>query len=160
MTHDAMQTPHTLPSVDIQGIMRLLPHRYPMLLVDRLEDIVPYVSAVGVHNVSCNEPFFQGHFPTRPIMPGVLIVEAMAQTAGALVMYSLGLASIEHRSHVYFMSIEQAKFRKPVVPGDCLRLEVEKQRQRGQAWRFAGKAYCNASLVAEAVFTAMIVTEE
>src|SRR5882757_2783194 len=114
-------------SLDVEQIKKLLPHRAPMLLVERLADIVPRQSATGYKAVSINEPFFMGHFPERALMPGVLIVEAMAQTAGALVVYSLkGKAS----SSVYFLTIDQARFRKPVVPGNLLRMPVKKIRQR------------------------------
>lgn len=140
--------------IDVTEIMKLLPHRYPMLMVDRLCDIVPNESALGIKNVSINEPFFEGHFPGKPIMPGVLIIEAMAQTAGALVVYSLTGAAED--KIVYFMSIEEAKFRKPVVPGDRLEMRVTKQRSRGSVWKFAGVATVDGVVVAEATFTAMI----
>jgi 3-hydroxyacyl-[acyl-carrier-protein] dehydratase len=142
-------------SIDIEGIMKRIPHRYPFLLVDRVIDIVPGQSATGIKNVSVNEPFFQGHFPGRPIMPGVLIVEAMAQTAGIVVVdYSLGVNS--SNDLVYFMAIENARFRRPVVPGDQLRIQVNKLRERGNVWRFSGAAYVDEHLVAEAVYTAML----
>ncbi len=138
----------------ITDIMQIIPHRYPMLLLDRLENIVIGSSAVGIKNVTMNEPFFAGHFPGKPVMPGVLIVESMAQTAAALVMHSL---NITHEDHlVYFMSISEARFRRPVGPGDTLRLEVEKQHQRGMVWRFYGKAMVDGKLVAEATYTAQI----
>ncbi|HVJ51231.1 MAG TPA: 3-hydroxyacyl-ACP dehydratase FabZ [Aliidongia sp.] len=145
-----------LPDLDIHKIMDCIPHRYPFLMIDKLVEIVPHESAVAIKNVSINEPYFQGHFPppTGPIMPGVLIVEAMAQAAACLVVYSLGIAR-EGRT-VYFMSIEEARFRKPVVPGDQLRIHVKKQRHRANVWRFAGEAKVNGVLVAEAVYTAMI----
>lgn len=143
--------------LDIQRLKELLPHRYPMLLVDRLEQVHKGQSACGIKNVTLNEWFFQGHFPDRPVMPGVLILEAMAQTAGALVVHTLGKEF--ERKIVYFMSVDDARFRKPVVPGDTLHLKVEKQRERGLVWRFSGKAYVGDALVAEAVYTAMIVDE-
>jgi len=140
-------------TLDIEQIKKLLPHRAPMLFVERLGDIVPGVSATGYKAVSLNEPFFMGHFPERAVMPGVLIVEAMAQTAGALVVHSLkGSAA----PAVYFMTIEQARFRKPVVPGDLLRMPVKKLRQRGPVWKFEGKAFVGDDLCAEAEFSAMI----
>jgi 3-hydroxyacyl-[acyl-carrier-protein] dehydratase len=139
--------------LDVEQIKKLLPHRAPMLFVEKLADIVPGESATGYKAVSLNEPFFQGHFPERALMPGVLIVEAMAQTAGALVMHSLqGSAA----SAVYFLTIEQARFRKPVVPGDLLRMPVKKLRQRGPVWKFEGKAFVGEDLCAEAEFSAMI----
>ena len=143
--------------LDILRIMELIPHRYPFLMIERLTEIVPHESAVGIKNVSINEPHFLGHFPGRPIMPGMLIIEAMAQTAACLVMHSLGLS--RQGKLVYFMSLDEARFRKPVVPGDTLRIHVQKQRLRGTVWRFAGEAKVDGTLVAEAVYTAMIADE-
>ncbi|MBM3468289.1 MAG: 3-hydroxyacyl-ACP dehydratase FabZ [Alphaproteobacteria bacterium] len=145
------------PSVGIEEIMSLIPHRYPILLVDRVESIQLDHRAVGIKNVSMNEWYFQGHFPGKPILPGVLIVEAMAQTAAVLVMKTLG---IKDEKLVYFMSIEEAKFRKPVVPGDVLHLEVIKEKSRGAVWKFRGNAYVGDHLVAESVFAAMIADKE
>jgi 3-hydroxyacyl-[acyl-carrier-protein] dehydratase len=142
-------------TIDIHRIVEMIPHRYPFLLVDRLVDVVPGESAVGIKNVTANEPHFQGHFPDRPVMPGVLIIEAMAQTAAVIVVASLG-GSAEGKL-VYFMSIENARFRKPVEPGDQLRLVCRKERQRGNVWKFAGEAYVGDTVVAEAVYTAMIM---
>ncbi len=144
--------------IDTEGVMRLIPHRYPFLLIDRLWDVVPGESVTGVKNVTINEPFFQGHFPGRPVMPGVLIIEALAQTAGALVMHSLGFES-EGRL-VYFMSIDNARFRRPVLPGDTLHLHTVKQHSRNNIWKFSGKAKVDGKVVAEAVFTAMIKDPE
>ncbi len=138
-------------------IMELIPHRYPFLLIDRLTGIEPFERAVGIKNVSINEPHFEGHFPGRPIMPGMLIVEAMAQTAACLVMYSLQLK--KEGQVVYFMSIEEARFRKPVVPGDRLEIHVQKQRRRGNVWRFSADGMVDGVLVAEATYTAMIAPE-
>jgi 3-hydroxyacyl-[acyl-carrier-protein] dehydratase len=139
--------------LDIEQIKKLLPHRAPMLFVEKLADIVPGESATGYKAVSFNEPFFLGHFPDRAVMPGVLIVEAMAQTAGALVVHGLrGTVG----PVVYFLTIEQARFRKPVVPGDLLRMPVKKLRQRGPVWKFEGKAFVGDDLCAEAEFSAMI----
>jgi 3-hydroxyacyl-[acyl-carrier-protein] dehydratase len=139
--------------LDVEQIKKLLPHRAPMLFVEKLADIVPGESATGYKAVGYNEPFFLGHFPDRAVMPGVLIVEAMAQTAGALVVHSL---KEQVSSAVYFLTIEQARFRKPVVPGDLLRMPVKKLRQRGPVWKFEGKAFVGEDLCAEAEFSAMI----
>jgi 3-hydroxyacyl-[acyl-carrier-protein] dehydratase len=149
--------PALLRELDVVQLMKMLPHRYPMLMIDRLEEIVPDQSAVGVKNVTVNEPCFQGHFPGRPIMPGVLIVEAMAQTAAALVVYSMG--GFAEGRLVYFMSIESARFRKLVVPGDTLRVHVDKIHKRGNVWKFKGEAKVRSQICAEAVYTAMIVDE-
>jgi len=142
-------------TVDLLEIMELIPHRYPFLMIDRVEDIRLDVSAVGVKNVTINEPFFQGHFPERPIMPGVLIVEAMAQTAAVLVVETLERAAAGKL--VYFMTIDMARFRKPVVPGDTLRILVSKLRNRRNVWKFRGEARVGSKLVADATFSAMIV---
>lgn len=146
-----------LDSIGIERIMELIPHRYPMLLIDQLTEIKPGESAVGVKCVTMNEPFFQGHFPGRPVMPGVLIVEAMAQSAAALVMHSLAEEAKEKL--VYFMSIDGAKFRKPVIPGDRLELHISKERNRGPVWRFSAEGRVDGQTVAEATYTAMIADE-
>ena len=148
---------HTGGSIDINQLMKMLPHRYPMLMIDRMEEIVPDHSAVGIKNVTANEPCFQGHFPSRPIMPGVLIIESMAQTAAALVVYSMG-GTAEGRL-VYFMSVDSARFRKMVIPGDQLRVHVERIHKRGNVWKFKGEAKVNGVVCAEATYTAMIVDE-
>ena len=140
--------------LDIGRVMAALPPRYPMLLVDRVAELVPDRSIVAIKAVSINEPFFQGHFPGRPIMPGVLIVEALAQAAGVLAVESLGLAGTGKL--VYFMAIEGAKFRKPVEPGVLLHLEAEFIQKRAKVCRFAGRAKIDGQVVAEANFTAMI----
>ncbi len=139
--------------LDVEEIKKLLPHRAPMLLVEKLTDMVPGESATGYKAVSINEPWFAGHFPERAVMPGVLIVEALAQTAGALVVHSQGGVT---SSVVYFMTIEKARFRKPVGPGELLRMAVKLVRRRGPVWKFAGQAYVDDVLVAEAEFSAMI----
>ena len=139
--------------LDVEQIKQLLPHRVPMLLVEKLADIVPRESATGYKAVSINEPWFMGHFPDKAVMPGVLIVEAMAQTAGALVVHSV---SGKTGPAVYFLAIEKARFRKPVVPGDLLRMPVRKLAQRGPVWKFAGQAFVGDQLCAEAEFSAMI----
>lgn len=143
--------------IDIDGIMALIPHRYPFLLIDRVIDVVPGQSGTGIKNVTLNEPHFQGHFPGHPIMPGVLIVEAMAQTAGVLVMAEL---KDPEGALVYFMSIDGARFRKPVRPGDRLELAVEKLQGRGTVWKFKGEARVDGNVVAEATYTAMIVRDK
>ena len=142
-------------TIDIQRIISMIPHRYPFLLIDRVIDVVPGESAVGIKNVTANEPHFQGHFPDRPVMPGVLIVEAMAQTAAVLVVAALGNAA--EGKLVYFMSIDNARFRKPVVPGDQLRIYCRKERQRSNVWKFSAEARVDDVVVAEAVYTAMIM---
>lgn len=144
----------TVGSADIARIMRTIPHRYPFLLVDRVVEILKDHSAVGIKNVSINEAFFQGHFPSQPVFPGVLIIESMAQTAAVLVVETLG-PSAEGKL-VYFMTIDEAKFRKPVVPGDQMRVHVRKERQRGNIWKFAAEAKVDGKVVAEATFAAMI----
>ena len=141
--------------VDIDKIMEMIPHRYPFLMIDRVSDLIPNKSAIGIKNVSINEPHFQGHFPDKPIMPGVLIIEAMAQTAGVLVVHSLGNET--HGKLVYFMSVENAKFRNPVLPGDVLKIHVETKQHRKSVWKFDGTAKVNDVIVSESTFTAMIM---
>jgi len=138
--------------MDIKDIQKLLPHRYPFLLVDRIIELVPATKAVGIKNVTMNEEFFRGHFPDQPIMPGVLIIEALAQVAAILAFKTGGDAG----KAVYFMSIERAKFRKPVVPGDQLRLDVSILQHRGSVWKFSGNALVEDKIAAEAEFTAMV----
>jgi 3-hydroxyacyl-[acyl-carrier-protein] dehydratase len=142
-------------TLDILGVMRSLPHRYPMLLVDRVEEMVLNERITAIKAVTMNELFFQGHFPGRPIMPGVMIIEALAQAAGVLAVKSLGEG--EAGKLVYFMSIENAKFRVPVEPGVLLRLEANLLQKRGKVWKFAGRATVDGRLATEANFTAMIV---
>ena len=153
MTIKAVENPRL--EIDAVELMTLLPHRHPFLLIDRLTDVVLGESATGIKGVTMNEHFFVGHFPGRPIMPGVLIVEAMAQTAGALVVKSIG--GPPSGKLVYFMSVDNCKFRRPVLPGSLLRIPVVKERNRGAVWKFAGRALVDGQLMAEASFTAMIV---
>ncbi|MFH1158134.1 MAG: 3-hydroxyacyl-ACP dehydratase FabZ [Pseudomonadota bacterium] len=141
--------------IDIRRIMKMIPHRYPFLMIDRVLEVVPNESAVGLKNVTINENFFQGHFPGAPVMPGVLIIEAMAQTSAALVVHSAGSA-LEGKL-VYFMGIEAAKFRKPVMPGDALHIHVKKEQNRRNVWKFRCEAKVGAALCAEACITAMIM---
>ncbi len=145
-------------TLSVERIMELIPHRYPMLLIDQLTDIVPEKSAVGIKCVTMNEQFFQGHFPGKPVMPGVLIVEAMAQSAATLVM--LGMEDQAEEKLAYFMSIDGVKFRKPVVPGNKLELHINKERSRGPVWTFKGIAKVDGQKVAEATFMAMIADKK
>jgi 3-hydroxyacyl-[acyl-carrier-protein] dehydratase len=148
--------PTTLETVDIQQLLELLPHRYPFLMVDRIVDIDGANSCVGIKNVTFNEPHFSGHFPGRPVMPGVLLVEGMAQTAGALSIRSFNM---ENPPIVYLLSVDEAKFRKPVVPGDVVEYHIHKLRSRGNVWKFACEAKVGGVKAAEAIITAMIAPE-
>ncbi len=142
-------------SLDIAQVMHAIPHRYPFLLIDRMEQVVRGQSAVGVKNVTVNEHFFAGHFPNHPVMPGVLIIESMAQTAAVLVVETLGGDAAG--KVVYFMSIEGAKFRRPVLPGDTLKIHVTRERRRGNVWKFSAVARVDGASVAEATYAAMIM---
>ena len=142
-----------ITSADLTMIQRIIPHRYPFLLVDKVRDIVPGKSCVGIKNVTMNEPQFQGHFPGMPIFPGVMIVEAMAQTSGILVGVTMGL--IDKNAKVFFMGVENAKFRRKVVPGDVLEMHVVAVRGGGKVWKFEGRGMVDGELAAEATFTAM-----
>ena len=142
---------------DIEQIKGMIPHRAPFLLIDQVTQVISGASALGIKNLSGDEPFFEGHFPDHPIMPGVLIIEAMAQTSAVLVVEATGNDS---GGMVYFMSIEQARFRKPVFPGDDLYLHVEKKQTRGRVWKFKGEARVKGDLMAEAVFSAMIMEKQ
>ncbi|MDH5747841.1 MAG: 3-hydroxyacyl-ACP dehydratase FabZ [Rhodospirillales bacterium] len=141
--------------IDIRRIMEMIPHRYPFLLIDKVTDVVSGQSAIGIKNVTINEPFFKGHFPGHPVMPGVLIIEAMAQTSAVLVVHSMGEDA--EGKLVYFMSIDHARFRKPIVPGDTIHIHVTKDRSRGNVWKFKGEARVNDTVMAEATYAAMIV---
>lgn len=156
MTEDENEQGVTdIVDIDVNRIKELIPHRYPFLMIDKIRFIEFDKRAIGIKSVTVNEPHFDGHFPNRPVMPGVLIIEAMAQTAGCLVVATLG-GDAEGKL-VYFMTIDNARFRKPVIPGDQLEIDVQKQRNRGPVWKFSGKGYVDGVLVAEAVFSAMIV---
>ena len=146
-----------MASVEATEIQALLPHRYPFLLVDRIKEFEPHKKIVGFKNVTVNEPFFQGHFPGRPVMPGVLIIEAMAQVGGVLVFKSGGIVG---KTVMYLTGIDEAKFRRPVVPGDQLRLEIEVLKKRPPFWKMQGKAYVDNEMVCEAMVTAMVMEEK
>ena len=148
------ETASKIPTIEVEEIMQMIPHRYPFLLIDRVKEIIPNSSAVGIKNVTMNEPFFQGHFPNHPIMPGVLLIEAMAQTSAVLVIKTTGdvVGKV-----VYFMTVDNARFRKPVRPGDQVELHVEKIQNRGNVWKFRGKAKVDGQLMSEATYSAMIV---
>ena len=147
--------PAVLESADIQKVLEVLPHRYPLLMVDRIIDIEDDKSCIGIKNITVNEPQFTGHFPGTPIMPGVLLIEGMAQTAGALCVIKALSGDIP--SMVYFMTIDNAKFRKPVIPGDRVEYHMTKLRNRKNIWWFSGKAMVDGTKVAEAEISAMIV---
>ncbi len=149
--------PGVVDTIDVMRIMQMIPHRYPFLMIDRVVDLVPDHGAVGIKNVSINESYFQGHFPRQPVMPGVLVIECMAQTAAVLVVETLEGAAAGKL--VYFMAIEDCRFRKPVVPGDRLHIHVTKTRRRGNVWKFSGEARVDGTLMAEARFTAMIMDD-
>lgn len=155
VTTETATPDNTLPDIGIERIMEMIPHRYPFLLIDKVIGVHMNESAIGVKNVTINENFFQGHFPQRPVMPGVLIIEAMAQTAAVLVVATLGKDA--EGKLVYFMSVDEARFRKPVGPGDRLELHVTKERSRGNVWKFKALAKVDGTLVAEATYAAMIL---
>lgn len=150
-------TKTSMNSADIMRVMQLLPHRYPFLMIDRIEDIDGDNSATGIKAVTINEPHFQGHFPDQPVMPGVLLIEGMAQTAGAI---CVAAGDQQTPSLVYFMTIDNGKFRKPVIPGDIVHFKVQKQRQRRNIWKFDARAEVDGQLVAEAEISAMLVAGE
>ena len=144
-------------SLDIEEIIQAIPHRYPFLMIDRVIDVKPDVSAIGLKNVSINESYFQGHFPRRPVMPGVLIIESMAQTAAVLVVRTLGQKMAGKL--VYFMSVNECRFRKPVFPGDQLLVNVKKKHQRKNVWKFQAEVDVDKEVVAQATYSAMILED-
>ena len=154
---EQLRNPSDMKTIDIMRIMEMIPHRYPFLLIDRVVELEVDKHAVGLKNVTINEPFFQGHFPRQPVMPGVLIIEAMAQTAAVLVVETLEGAAAGKL--VYFMTVDDARFRKPVFPGDTLRIQVEKLRSRGNVWKFSGEVRVEGVVTAEARFAAMIMDD-
>jgi 3-hydroxyacyl-[acyl-carrier-protein] dehydratase len=156
MDSETVSTEETV--IEIEGVLEMIPHRYPFLMIDRVTDIVSAVSAIGHKNVTINEPHFQGHFPSKPVMPGVLIIEAMAQTSAVLVVHTLG--DDAEGKLVYFMSVENAKFRRPVLPGDVLQIQVKTKQHRKAVWKFDGVAIVDGQVVADATFTAMIMDHE
>ncbi len=158
MPEDNNDATSRIDQIDIMRIMALIPHRFPFLMIDRIIDMVPFESATGIKNVSINEPFFQGHFPAQAVMPGVLVIEAMAQTAGVVVIHSMGEEA--EGKLVYFMVIDSARFRRPIVPGDQIHIKVSKKQRRGNVWKFRGEAIVDGKLAAEAVFSAMIADQE
>jgi len=151
---DDTPPPELIKFLDVDAIKEMIPHRDPFLMIDEIQELTPDDRVTGIKNVTGDEDFFKGHFPGHPIMPGVLIIEALAQTSAILVIGTIGK---QPGSVVYFMSVEQARFRKPVFPGDRLALEVFKLQNRGKVWKFEGKAMVGDTLVAEATFTAIIV---
>ncbi len=154
---DSVDKESVIREIDIDRIKELIPHRYPFLMIDRMINIIPGESATGIKNVTVNEPCFQGHFPETPVFPGVLIIEAMAQTSAALVVNTLGAAS--EGKLVYFLTIENARFRKPVTPGDQMHIHVSRHARRGNVWKFNSEAKVDETVVAEARYAAMIMDE-
>lgn len=144
-----------IDEIRIDQILKLLPHRYPFLLVDRLKNVVPGESGIGIKNVTMNEPFFQGHFPENPVMPGVLQIEAMAQTAGIIVLMSFPEEERNGNS-VYFMTVDEVKFRKPILPGDVIEFSVQKEQAVRNVFKFRGEARVDGKLVSQAIFSAMV----
>jgi 3-hydroxyacyl-[acyl-carrier-protein] dehydratase len=154
---DPACAPAESTQIDLPRIMEMIPHRHPFLMIDKVVDVVANQRATGVKNLSLNEYYFKGHFPARPVMPGVLIIESMAQTAAVLVVHTLGPKA--EGKLVYFMSVDNARFRRPVFPGNRLDIHVTKQRNRGNVWRFEGRAKVDDNVMAEAVFAAMIIDD-
>ena len=156
MSNPAVTEP-SIAEIGLERIMEMIPHRHPFLMIDKVVDAIPNERATGIKDVSIDEFYFKGHFPQRPVMPGVLIIEAMAQTAAVLVVHTLGRES--EGKLVYFMSIDNARFRRPVTPGDRLHVHVTKQRNRGNVWKFEGRAEVDGRIAADAVFAAMILDD-
>ena len=156
MTEFQEKQKEIIKEISIKEIMEMIPHRYPFLLIDKIQNVIPGVSGIGIKNVTMNEPFFQGHFPNNPVMPGVLQIEAMAQTAGVIVLTELPKED-RGQCGVLFMTIDAVKFRKPVTPGDCLKFHVQKERAVRNVYKFSGKGYVDDQIVSEAVFSAMIM---
>lgn len=154
---DETNSPAPYTEADLSLIKRIIPHRYPFLFIDKVRDIVPNQGGVGIKNVTCNEPHFEGHFPGQPVMPGVTIIEAMAQTSGVVVGVSMNI--IDQPMMTYFMGIDKCKFRRMVVPGDVLELHVTAKRGGGKIWKFEGKAMVGGQLCAQAEFTAMMALQ-
>jgi 3-hydroxyacyl-[acyl-carrier-protein] dehydratase len=152
---DTTDRPEVTPEIDLKRIMQMIPHRYPFLMIDKVIDVVRGASAIGVKSVTINEHYFQGHFPRWPVMPGVLIIEAMAQTAAVMVVDAIGDQAAGKL--VYFTSIDDARFRRPVVPGSTLFIHVERKASRGPVWKFHGRAMVEDKLMAEATYAAMIM---
>ncbi len=153
-TNDVMPE-NMIPEIKINQILKMLPHRYPFVLVDKMKNVVPGESGIGIKNVTVNEPFFQGHFPENPVMPGVLQIEAMAQTAGIIVLASYPEEEQGNNS-VYFMTVDEVKFRKPILPGDVVELHVKKEQTVRNVFKFKGEARVDGKLVSQAIFSAMI----
>ncbi len=155
MEEEIQKPENMIDEIRIDQILKLLPHRYPFLLVDRLKNVVPGESGIGIKNVTMNEPFFQGHFPENPVMPGVLQIEAMAQTAGMIVLMSFPEEERNGNS-VYFMTVDEVKFRKPILPGDVIEFSVQKEQAVRNVFKFRGEARVDGKLVSQAIFSAMV----
>ncbi len=156
MTENIEENANMIPEIRINEILKMLPHRYPFLLVDTIKNVIPGESGVGVKNVTFNEPFFEGHFPENPVMPGVLQIEAMAQTAGVIVVTSFPKEE-QDGCRVFFMTVDDVKFRKPIIPGDVVEMKVKKEQAVRNVFKFRAESYVNGKLVAQAVFSAMVM---